>query len=128
MLERTLDELSAPARKLLGEIRRLCEEQAQGEVKPEYLFTRRDLKQKCGWSSWQLRVHLGELEREECIESLVGDRGHQYIYRLQVDEEGKPVALDLSTPEERGGAWWCDVTTLFRRKSLSFSCLARREG
>ena len=100
VLERTLDELSAPARKLLGEIRRLCEDQAQGEVKPEYVFTRRDLKQKCGWSSWQLRMHLAELEREECIESLVGDRGHQYIYRLQVDEDGKPVDLNLSTPEE----------------------------
>jgi hypothetical protein len=29
---------------------------------------------------------------------------------------------------ERGGAWWSDVTTLFRRKALSFSCLGRREG
>jgi DNA primase len=104
VLERTLDELSAPARKLLGEIRHLCEEQAEGEVKPEYVFTRRDLKQKCGWSSWQLRVHLGELEREECIESLIGDRGHQYIYRLQVDEDGQPVALNLSTPEEISAA------------------------
>jgi hypothetical protein len=100
VLERTLDELSAPARKLLGEIRRLCEEQAQGEVKPEYVFTRRDLKQKCGWSSWQLRVHLAELEREECIEPLMGSQGKQYTYSLTVDENGRPLQLDLSTPEE----------------------------
>lgn len=100
VLERTLDELSAPARQLLGEIRRLCEEQAQGEVKPEYVFTRRDLKQKCGWSSWQLRVHLGELEREECIEATMGSQGKQYTYSLTVDENGRPLQLDLSTPEE----------------------------
>jgi energy-coupling factor transporter ATP-binding protein EcfA2 len=100
VLERTLDELSAPARKLLGEIRRLCEEQAQGEVKPEYTFTRRDLKQQSGWSSWQLRVHLAELEREECIEPLMGSQGKQYTYSLTVDENGRPLDLNLSTPEE----------------------------
>jgi hypothetical protein len=100
VLERTLDEVSAPARKLLGEIRHLCEEQAQGEVKPEYTFTRRDLKQQSGWSSWQLRVHLAELEREECIEPLMGSQGKQYTYSLTVDENGRPLDLNLSTPEE----------------------------
>jgi hypothetical protein len=104
VLERTLDELSAPARTLLGEIKRLCEAQAAGEVKPEYTFGRRELKQSSGWSSWQLRVHLAELEREECITPLMGDRGHQYVYRLDVDEEGRPVDLDLSMPEEVAAA------------------------
>jgi hypothetical protein len=104
VLERTLDELSAPARTLLGEIKALCEEAAEGEVKPEYVFGRQDIKRRSGWSMWQLRVHLAELEREECIETVTGDRGHQYVYRLQVDEEGRPVALDLSTPDEVAAA------------------------
>jgi DNA primase catalytic core len=100
VLERTLDELSAPARTLLGEIKRLCEAQAQGEVKPEYSFGRRELREQSGWSMWQLRTHLAELEQNECIESLAGSQGKQYVYRLNVDEEGKPLNLDLSEPAE----------------------------
>jgi len=30
----------------------------------------------------------------------MGDRGHQYVYRLDCDEEGRPVDRDLTTPEE----------------------------
>jgi hypothetical protein len=100
VLERTLDELSAPARTLLGEIRRLCEESAGGEAKAEYTFGRRELRERSGYSMWQLRLHLGELVEQECIDPLVGDRGHQYLYRLEVDEEGRPVNLDLSSPDE----------------------------
>jgi len=53
-----------------------------------------------GWSMWQLRLHLAELEQQECIEPLSGSQGKQYVYRLNVDEEGRPLALDLSEPEE----------------------------
>jgi DNA primase len=100
VLERTLDDLSAQARRLLGEIHLLCREQAAAEVTAQFTFTRRELKRRCGWSTWQLRVHLAELQREECVEALAGDRGHRYVYRLQVDDQGKPVDVDLSTPEE----------------------------
>lgn len=100
VLERTLDELSAPARTLLGEIKRLCEELAQGEVKPEYNFGRRELRERSGFSMWQLRLHLAELEQHECVEICAGSQGKQYVYRLNVDEEGRPLALELSDPEE----------------------------
>jgi hypothetical protein len=45
-------------------------------------------------------VHLAELEREECIEPLMGSQGKQYTYSLTVDENGRPLDLNLSTPEE----------------------------
>jgi len=58
------------------------------------------LKARCGWSTWQLRIHLGELEQQECIETAAGSQGKQYVYRLTVDEEGRPLDIDLSEPDE----------------------------
>jgi hypothetical protein len=97
---RTLDDISPQGRALLGEIKTLCEEQAQGEVLDEYTFKRRDLRRVSRWSETQLRQYLGELEQHELVEPVVGRQGKEYLYHLAYDEEGRALSLDLSTEEE----------------------------
>jgi hypothetical protein len=97
---RTLDDISPQGRALLGEIKTLCEEQAQGEVLDEYTFKRRDLRRVSRWSETQLRQYLGELEQHELVEPVIGRQGKEYLYHLAYDEEGRALALDLSTEEE----------------------------
>ena len=97
---RTLDEVSPQARALLAEIRALCEEQAEGEVAEQYGFRRRELRLRSGYSETQVRQYLGELERHELVEPVLGRQGKEYVYHLAYDEQGRPVALELATEEE----------------------------
>ena len=97
---RTLDEVSPQARALLGEIRALCEDEAEGEVLEDYTFGRRKLRLKSGWSETQIRQYMGELERLELVEPVIGRQGKEYVYHLAYDEQGRPLALDLTSEEE----------------------------
>jgi DNA primase len=97
---RTLDDISPQGRALLGEIKALCEEQAAGEVLDEYTFKRRDLRRVSRWSETQLRQYLGELEQHELVEPVMGRQGKEYLYHLAYDEEGRALALDLSSEAE----------------------------
>jgi DNA primase catalytic core len=97
---RTLDHLSPQGRNLVAEIRALCEEQAQGEVLPDYTFRRRDLRVRSGWSETQLRQYLGELEQHDIVDAAAGRQGKEYVYHLAFDEEGHSLDLNLVTEEE----------------------------
>jgi hypothetical protein len=97
---RTLDDISPQGRALLGEIKALCEEQAHGEVLDEYTSKRRDLRRVSRWSETQLRQYLGELEQHELVEPVMGRQGKEYLYHLAYDEEGRALALDLSSEAE----------------------------
>jgi hypothetical protein len=100
---RTLDEISPQGRALLGQVRVLCEEQAQGLVRPSYTFRRRDLRQRSGWSETQLRQYLGELVDHELCEPVAGKQGKEYVYHLAYDEQGRCLKLDLATEQELRG-------------------------
>lgn len=91
VLGRSLDELSPPSRKLLILIREMavcfCKEK---KTKPkEYHFTRRDIREFCGWSDFQVKTHIKQLEELEYIYSVTGQKGKQYVYELLVTEELK---------------------------------------
>jgi len=77
---------------LLGQIRELCSN-------TECAFTRRDLRQKCGWSETQLRCHLRELEAIEIIEPVAGKQGKEFVYHLGYDTAGKPLGLEMLCDE-----------------------------
>ena len=111
VLGRTLDEVSAPGRALLTEIRRMVGEKAgkggdpRGEGVPqtprgvgalhdprsegvqEVRFTRRDIRAYTGWSDFQVRTHLGELEELEYVWAVTGRRGKEYVYELAEGED-----------------------------------------
>ncbi|CAB1058029.1 hypothetical protein D1BOALGB6SA_2785, partial [Olavius sp. associated proteobacterium Delta 1] len=46
----------------------------------EYRFNRRQIREYSGWSDFQIRTHIRQLEELEYIYSTVGRRGKEYVY------------------------------------------------
>ncbi|MGA2051710.1 MAG: CHC2 zinc finger domain-containing protein [Opitutales bacterium] len=82
----SLDDLSAPGRRLAGQLGDYVAKQAatkrHGWEKVE--FSRRDLREALHWSDTRLRVHLYELVRLEYVQPLGGANGTAYRYRVLV--------------------------------------------
>jgi len=89
ILGRSLDELPPQTRRLLGYIREVL---AHGhhEAKVAKTFTRKELRDHCGWSLTQVRVHLERLVELECLAIRHGRLGSQFVYEM---------LLDADTPE-----------------------------
>jgi predicted ArsR family transcriptional regulator len=49
-------------------------------------FTRKTLREAIGWSDWQVRTHIKELETMEYIQVSGGSQGKQYNYSLEVSD------------------------------------------
>jgi len=89
VLGRSLDELPPPSRALLELIHDMVMTRAgeQGIEPREYRFTRRDIREYSGWSDFQVRIHMKQLEELEYIYTMIGRRGKEYIYELLVTGE-----------------------------------------
>jgi DNA primase len=97
ILGRSLDELSPPSRKLLMLIREMCEERAE-EGDAQYTFLRRDIREYSGWSDFQVKTHIRQLEELEYLYSLTGKKGKEYVYELAYTgggEDGRPFLIGL---------------------------------
>jgi DNA primase len=100
VLGRSLDELSPSSRALLHLIRKMvlahCE---QNKLTPEqYQFTRRDIRHYSGWSDFQVKTHIRQLEDLEYIYPVMGKKGKSYVYELLATgeiDEGKPFLIGL---------------------------------
>lgn len=102
VLGRSLDELSPPSRKLLGLIREMCEQQAEKDDR-ENCFSRRDIREYAGWSDFQVKTHIRQLEELEYLYSLTGRKGKEYVYELATScggEDGKPFLVGLVAMEQ----------------------------
>ncbi|MHC1681399.1 MAG: CHC2 zinc finger domain-containing protein [Clostridiaceae bacterium] len=105
VLGRSLDELSPPSRLLLQSIKEMVELrcQAQGEETKECRFTRRDIRDHCRWSDFQIKSHIRQLEDLEYIYSLAGKKGKEYVYELLYDgegDDGKRFVMGLTPVEQ----------------------------
>jgi DNA primase len=89
ILGRSLDELPPQTRRLLGCIRELVKKKSGG-AKAASTFSRRELRDHCGWSLTQVRVHLERLVELECLAVRHGRLGSQFVYE---------VLFDTDTPE-----------------------------
>jgi len=101
---RSLDELSPPSRLLLGMIKEMVEISCkrQGIEPKDYHFTRKDIRDFCKWSDFQVRCHIKQLEDLEYIYSAAGKKGKEYVYELLYDGQGtddKPFLMGLTTVE-----------------------------
>lgn len=101
VLGQSADELSAPARSLLGHIhalvKRHCAEQdiAAGD----YAFTRKTIRDGIGWSDWQVRTHIGELEALEYLRARSGAWGKEYSYELIGEPDEGQHGFVLADPD-----------------------------
>lgn len=105
ILGRTLDELSPPSRLLLKMIRDMVEAECKRQnIEPKaYCFTRKDVREWCKWSDFQIKCHIRQLEDLEYIYSVVGKKGKEYVYELLYPgggEDGKPFLMGLTSIEE----------------------------
>jgi len=94
VLGRSLDELPPQTRRLLAHIREVMRQKRQGKGAKvgsgSAWFSRKELRDACGWSLTQVRVHLERLVELEYLAVRHGRIGSQFVYEI---------LFDLDTPE-----------------------------
>jgi len=89
VLGRSLDELTPPSRNLLALIRQMVTARCNKKKTraEEYHFTRRDIREFSGWSDFQVKTHIKQLEELEYVFAVLGRKGKEYVYELLLTEE-----------------------------------------
>ncbi len=86
VLGRSLDELPPQTRRLLGFIRELMKaKRKERSAKGVMTFSRKDLRDLCGWSLSQVRVHLERLVELEYLAIRHGRLGSAFVYEILFD-------------------------------------------
>ncbi len=100
-------ELSAPARNLLLHIHTFVKQHCEANKLSarEYVFTRKTIRDAIGWSDWQVRTHIRELEELEYLKARCGAWGKEFVYELlfdgeSVDDERSLTLVDPDTLKE----------------------------
>ncbi len=108
VLGRSLDELPPQTRRLYGHVRELVRGLMEASKQPQARcwFSRRQLREKCGWSEFQTRVHLQRLEDLEYLARRFGRQGVNCAYEL---------LLDVDAPEEAVLVRLIDVAELHQK-------------
>jgi DNA primase len=91
VLGKTLDELPPQTRKLLKEIQLWVQQccKVDGIAQRDFRFSRRHVRELCGWSETQVRVHLQRLVSMEYVLVHRGSRGQSFDYELLYQGEGE---------------------------------------
>jgi DNA primase catalytic core len=90
VLGRSLDELPPQTRRLLDHVRafvRAKQAEPGQSAKLAATFSRRELREFCGWSLTQVRLHLDRLVELECLELRHGRLGGSFVYELMIDAD-----------------------------------------
>ena len=95
VLGRSLDELPPQTRRLLENIKaHVREPMKAGQIEQKLArFTRREIREKTGWSETQTRLHLERLEAMEYVQRRSGKQGSLCQYEL------------LTAAAEPAGSW-----------------------
>ncbi len=111
VLGRSLDELPPQTRRLLAHIREVLAHGHQRGAKTVTTFSRKELRERCGWSLTQVRVHLERLVELEYLAVRHGRIGSQFVYEI---------LFDLDAPEAVAHVGLIEVEQL-RRNLAGFS-------
>ena len=104
VLSRSLDELPPQTRRLYGHIRELMKGKRQERVpRNAASFSRRELREQCGWSLTQVRVHLERLVELEYLATRRASLNNQLFYE---------VLMDVNTPDHIAHIGLIDVERL----------------
>ena len=84
VLGRAVDDLPPQTRRLLSLIDDMVTKacRKQGVDRPDFRFSRRDVREHVGWGNTQLKVHLKRLEELEYLLVHRGGRGQSFVYEL----------------------------------------------
>ncbi|MCP3667822.1 MAG: toprim domain-containing protein, partial [Gammaproteobacteria bacterium] len=105
ILGQCLDDLAKPSRTLLNSICQMVQEMAKkNSVEPDdYFFNRRMIREYTGWTDWQIKAHIKQLEELEYLYVRMGARGKEYAYALNYKGQGedeKRFYLNLTTTSD----------------------------
>lgn len=104
VLGRSLDELPPQTRRLLGCIRELMRgKRKERNAKAATTFSRKELRDLCGWSLTQVSVHLERLVALEYLALRHGRLGSAFVYEI---------LFDLDAPESVAHVGLLDVAKL----------------
>jgi hypothetical protein len=87
VLGRSLDELPPQSRGLLESIKGLVRQRVEDTAAQQKLclFSRREVRERIGWSETQTRTHLGRLEELEYVVRRRGRQGSGCLYELVIE-------------------------------------------
>jgi len=105
VLGQSLDELAPPSAALLKSVFEMVKALADKSNCPvgEVYFTRRQIREYTGWSDWQVREHIKQLEELEYLHVRIGAKGKEYAYALNYRgqaEERARFYLNLTSVDE----------------------------
>jgi DNA primase len=97
VLGRSLDELPPNTRNMLMIIDEMVEKECEKLKidRSEYRFSRRQVREYCGWGNSRLKIHFKRLEDLEYLIMHRGKRGLTFEYELLYDGKGKDGTLFL---------------------------------
>jgi DNA primase len=109
VLGRSLDELSRPSRTLLDAVYKMVKKLSEQRKAPmeQIEFNRRQIREYIGWSDWQIKVHIKQLEQLEYLYVRMGSRGKTYSYALNYEGQGA-----------QGGRFYLNLTSVEEIKKL----------
>jgi DNA primase catalytic core len=111
MLGRSLDELPPQTRRLLAFIRELMKgKRKERGAKAATTFSRKELRDLCGWSLTQVSVHLERLVALEYLALRHGRFGSAFVYEI---------LFDLDAPESVAHVGLIEVAELRRRHNYN---------
>jgi DNA primase len=123
VLGRSLDELPPQTRGLLVQldvlVRAACERLSV--ARPDYRFTRREVREATGLGNTQLKVHLARLVELEYVLVHRGKQGQGYVYELAYDGRGKDGGTFLPGLAPVGPVEHAATTTTSRRHDADFA-------
>jgi len=91
VLGQSMDELAKPSRTLLSTIYQMVKEQTESRkiTIDDVFFTRRMIREYTGWTDWQVKSHIKQLEEMEYLVARVGAKGKEYSYVLNYNGQGE---------------------------------------
>jgi hypothetical protein len=124
VLGRSLDELPPQTRRLLGFIRELMKAKRQprgdgGRAQAPSTFSRKELRDLCGWSLTQVSVHLERLVALEYLALRHGRLGSAFVYEI---------LFDLDAPEAVAHVGLMEVAELRQRHDYTAKLTAFSPG
>jgi DNA primase len=116
VLGQSLDELARPSRALLEAVYKMVKEIAKQRNIPvdEVYFDRRQIREYIGWTDWQIKTHIKQLEQLEYLHVRMGAQGKQYSYALNYNGQG-----------ETGDRFYLNLTPVDEIKKLMGSTSAK---
>ena len=124
VLGQCLDELARPSRTLLSSIYAMVKAMV-GErdcAVDEIFFTRRMIREHTGWTDWQIRAHIKQLEELEYLYARIGSKGKEYAYALnycgQLERSVNPGCRKAATGGQDEGRFYLNLTPVAEIKKL----------